>query len=103
MELSNQLLRHKYDWYRRKETPEARDILVRLGAPGIDRISHDGVWDADHIVPVVEGGGECGLDNYRTLCLPCHRKVTAQLRARIAWRKGRRPISRTPCIEIVVL
>lgn len=41
-------------------------------------------WDADHIVPVVEGGGECDLDNYRTLCIPCHKQVTAQLAARRA-------------------
>jgi 5-methylcytosine-specific restriction endonuclease McrA len=38
------------------------------------------LWDADHIVPVVEGGGECDLANIRTLCLKCHRLVTAQLR-----------------------
>jgi 5-methylcytosine-specific restriction endonuclease McrA len=31
---------------------------------------------------VVEGGGECDLENIRTLCLKCHRAVTAQLRAR---------------------
>lgn len=47
-----------------------------------------GDWEADHIVPVVEGGGECGLDNYRTLCIPCHKKVTAELRARLV--KNRR-------------
>lgn len=41
-------------------------------------------WDADHIVPVCEGGGECGLDNYRTLCQPCHKKVTAELSAKRA-------------------
>jgi hypothetical protein len=46
------------------------------------------LWDADHIVPVIEGGGECGLDNFRTLCIPCHKKATAELAARIA--KGRR-------------
>lgn len=40
------------------------------------------LWDADHIVPVVEGGGQCGLDNIRTLCLPCHRRVTAELARR---------------------
>jgi len=40
------------------------------------------LWDADHIVPVVEGGGECDLSNMRTLCLKCHRAATAQLRAR---------------------
>jgi 5-methylcytosine-specific restriction enzyme A len=33
----------------------------------------------DHVVPVVEGGGECGLDGLRTLCVPCHRKVTLDL------------------------
>ena len=41
------------------------------------------LWDADHILPVTEGGGECDLDNIRTLCLRCHRVVTAQLRERI--------------------
>ena len=30
------------------------------------------LWDADHIVPVVDGGGQCGLSNYQTLCLGCH-------------------------------
>jgi 5-methylcytosine-specific restriction protein A len=46
-------------------------------------------WEADHITPVCEGGGQCGLDNYRTLCIPCHKKETAKLRARLA--KKRKP------------
>ncbi len=41
------------------------------------------LWDADHIVPVIEGGGECDLANIRTLCLRCHRVATAGLRERI--------------------
>ena len=41
------------------------------------------LWDADHIVPVAEGGGECGLDNMRTLCLKCHRLATAALQRRL--------------------
>ncbi len=44
-------------------------------------------WDADHIVPVIDGGGECGLDNYRTLCIPCHKRETAALRKRMAQRR----------------
>jgi 5-methylcytosine-specific restriction enzyme A len=40
------------------------------------------LWDADHIIPVVEGGGECDLSNMRTLCLKCHREATAALRMR---------------------
>jgi 5-methylcytosine-specific restriction endonuclease McrA len=42
------------------------------------------LWDADHIVPVVEGGGACDLSNMRTLCLRCHRAATAELRTRLA-------------------
>lgn len=41
------------------------------------------LWDADHIRPVAEGGGQCDLENLRTLCLPCHREVTAELRRRL--------------------
>ena len=39
-----------------------------------------GYWDCDHIVPVSRGGGECDLSNYRTLCIPCHKKETADLK-----------------------
>jgi 5-methylcytosine-specific restriction endonuclease McrA len=38
-------------------------------------------WEADHIIPVVEGG-DSNLDNVRTLCIPCHAEQTATLRAR---------------------
>jgi 5-methylcytosine-specific restriction endonuclease McrA len=37
-------------------------------------------WEADHILPVADGGGECGLENYRLLCRACHVGVTAQWR-----------------------
>ena len=45
--------------------------------------SRRSLWDADHILPVAEGGGQCDLDNLRTLCLPCHREATADLRLRL--------------------
>jgi 5-methylcytosine-specific restriction endonuclease McrA len=41
------------------------------------------LWDADHVRPVAEGGGECDLDNLRTLCLCCHREATADLRRKL--------------------
>lgn len=44
-------------------------------------------WQADHITPVVEGGGGCGLTNLRTLCTPCHRAVTTELVRRRALRR----------------
>lgn len=34
------------------------------------------LWHADHIIAVKDGGGECGLDNIRTLCIKCHKTVT---------------------------
>ena len=43
------------------------------------------LWDADHIRPVAEGGGQCDLDNLRTLCLLCHRQATAQFRQRLRY------------------
>ncbi|KAF3323361.1 DNA annealing helicase and endonuclease ZRANB3 [Carex littledalei] len=33
-------------------------------------------WHADHKVPVYRGGGECTLENLRTLCVACHYEVT---------------------------
>jgi hypothetical protein len=45
-------------------------------------------WQADHIVPVYKGGGACGLDNLRTLCVACHADVTrAQARERAESRR----------------
>ena len=53
---------------------------------GLKRLNRKTLWDAEHILPVVEGGGECDLANIRTLCLVCHRRQTLELRARLASR-----------------
>lgn len=42
------------------------------------------LWEADHIVPVIEGGGCCGPENLRTACIPCHKVETQKLAARLA-------------------
>ena len=57
-----------------------------IGALGRRRIMRRGrlggnLFDVDHIVAVHDGGGECGMDNLQTLCIPCHRKRTKQQRA----------------------
>lgn len=44
------------------------------------------LWEADHILPLVEGGSHA-LDNLRVLCVPCHVKVTSELAGRIAKRR----------------
>ena len=43
-----------------------------------------GLWDADHIQSIRDGGGLCGMDNYRTLCIPCHKEETKKLHKRMA-------------------
>jgi len=65
---------------RQRGTARVRTLLEW----GIRPRSRKSLWDADHIVPVVEGGGECDLENIRTLCLKCHRAATAELRRRRA-------------------
>src|SRR5216683_1186624 len=58
--------------------------IAGLGLYGMKTISRRrSLWDADHILPVAEGGGQCDLDNLRTLCLLCHREATRDLRARL--------------------
>jgi 5-methylcytosine-specific restriction endonuclease McrA len=54
---------------------------------GLKTISRKTLWDADHVLPVAEGGGACDLSNIRTLCLICHREATRQLRERLAIRR----------------
>lgn len=56
------------------------------------------LWQADHIIPVVEGGGECGIENYRTLCTACHRKVTKELAARSSFKRRREKISEAEAV-----
>ena len=61
--------------------------LARLGYPPLHwtaRHYTGHLWEADHVVPVVEGGGCCGLEGLRTVCLPCHRRETAALAGRRA-------------------
>jgi 5-methylcytosine-specific restriction endonuclease McrA len=57
----------------------------------IQRLHGRHLWEADHIRPVVEGGGACGLENLRTLCVRCHKVETARLAARRAARATSSP------------
>lgn len=40
-------------------------------------------WEADHIVPLIEGG-DGTMENLRTLCRPCHVAETVKLRKRLS-------------------
>ncbi|KAG9129521.1 hypothetical protein Leryth_013110 [Lithospermum erythrorhizon] len=50
-----------------------KKLMARLVHSPID----GNAWHADHIVPVYLGGGECRLENMRTLCVACHADVTS--------------------------
>lgn len=83
------------------------DTMEGLKRPRARGTGH--LWQADHIVPVVEGGGECSIENLRTLCTACHQRETNELRARLSearkvekaeeklavWRGEKEPSART--------
>ena len=58
------------------KTPRALERLLQNPNEGM-------FWQADHIVAVSEGGGSCGLENLRTLCVPCHTDETEKLKSRL--------------------
>lgn len=45
-------------------------------------------WQADHILPVVMGGGACDISNYQTLCLDCHKGKTKLMGSAFAYLTG---------------
>ena len=69
-----------YDLLEKNNIPKNRKVWGR-GFGG-------GLWDADHIVAVKDGGGDCGLDNIRTLCIQCHKTNTSMQRKK--WAKKKR-------------
>jgi 5-methylcytosine-specific restriction protein A len=71
---------HAHHVLRRARGARKLELLSRWNMTRLNRRS---LWDADHILPVAEGGGECDLENIRTLCLKCHRVATQRLRERL--------------------
>lgn len=67
----------------RIEVRISKAIRDSLTAAGYVKGSSSHLWEMDHIVPVSEGGGLCGLDGYRTLCHKCHSAETNKLRRRL--------------------
>jgi len=58
-----------------------REIVFRRDRGLCAACGHDerlsGEWEADHRVPLIDGGG-LELSNVQTLCVPCHRTKTAR-------------------------
>lgn len=70
-----------------RDAADALSWVAKIWGVRADRWHIGHLWEADHIVPVVEGGGACELENYRTLCILCHRIETKHLAARRAARR----------------
>eukprot|EP00656_Telonema_subtile_P041629 TRINITY_DN46857_c0_g1_i1.p1 TRINITY_DN46857_c0_g1~~TRINITY_DN46857_c0_g1_i1.p1 ORF type:complete len:111 (+),score=26.19 TRINITY_DN46857_c0_g1_i1:84-416(+) len=60
-----------------------RSMIVESPLPGM-------FWEAHHVVAVKDGGGECGVSNLQTLCVPCHAAETRKQHAQ--WKEQRRQI-----------
>lgn len=83
--------RYTHDWRHpelcRKHRNLLRGFIQKYGKP-----SWNSCWQADHIVPLIDGGGH-GMDNLQLLCDGCHRKKTAQEATdRARKRKGQIPL-----------
>jgi len=67
--------------------PERHQELLRAGFKErkamLENPAEGMFWQADHILPVAEGGGECDITNLRTLCTMCHAKETKRLQERL--------------------
>ena len=89
-------------WVTMNQTPEQRRTVYNLqqrrdhawcAEIGVAKGDiHKSWWQADHILPVAEGGGECDLDNYQTLCLKCHKAKTAAQARRKALARRTSPL-----------
>lgn len=61
-------------------------------------LAQDPAWEADHVVPLIDGGA-FDLENVQTLCaVPCHRDKTAE-ENRIRFTKPKPPAEPLPLLE----
>lgn len=78
-------------------------VEIELRAEGFHDFDSN-LWQADHIQPVAEGGGACGLENIQTLCTPCHKRKTAeQARRKALIRRGIDPDNPPPDPQLSLL
>ncbi|KAK3021011.1 hypothetical protein RJ639_045142 [Escallonia herrerae] len=77
----HQLVKHIRPLPSEKRQEYIKNLAPKLAKRGklLDRLVSDPTesnsWHAGHIVPVYQGGGECRLENMRTLCVACHADV----------------------------
>lgn len=66
-----------WDRHRKKLMDRVENLRRRVDRSwSLAAIDSRSMWEADHIVRVVDGGGCCGIENYQTLCVYCHSRKT---------------------------
>lgn len=73
--------------YGKQKEIVAQEYFKEQGVPYFKWKNRSSGYDIDHEQAVVLGGGSCGLDNLRLLCINCHLEETRKLRKRLAERK----------------
>jgi len=68
-----------FEWVRRQDYGGWLDAISSYAAMGFKSVTRRDWWEADHIVARNDGGGD-ELANLRTLCIPCHKRRTAEQR-----------------------
>jgi 5-methylcytosine-specific restriction endonuclease McrA len=77
------MLRQKHMGYLECEKVVAA-FMKAAGVVGKHAYGKD-LWEADHIIPLAEGGALCDLANLRTMCVfGCHKEETRKLVKRLA-------------------
>lgn len=62
-----------------------QDALAVAHELGFDGAIYGGdFWQADHVRECARGGWGLGLENFRTLCTPCHKAESARLARELA-------------------
>ena len=82
---------HHQRYYFASEEERHRAIIERRAYASaiVELRGRSTLWAMDHIIPVVDGGGECGAENLQTLCIFCHaRKTAREARERAARRRA---------------
>jgi 5-methylcytosine-specific restriction protein A len=83
--LAGRLRRTRGDsWRRRRLSVRVREGLKSRGYDPVRRL-----WEVEHTVPVIFGGGVCGPEGLETVCQVCHKKRTAALAAERARERAR--------------
>lgn len=68
------LYRKLQDYLNLPDYPRTLEALTRA----YHKATTHHLWEAHHRIPVHQGGGMCGLENYTLLCVKCHKAFHAR-------------------------